>query len=239
MASPTLPLTLSFTQSRPIFLPPINSFQPPISDSMLAISRPQPHNFAQTRFPFPSPPTTPIPRPTIRFPVSRPIIISTPSSPHELEDTGNTFRDIQEHDKAGPDHPPLTMPPPPPPPPPLPPLLFPQHSFPSLPPRPPPPPPPSVSDTVSDECDADCRALHQDSYGARSTCSDGCVVDLVEGGCRRGRGRRCSVPDDMPALRRWLGEGGARVCMGGVRVEGRVWRWLRGCVEVGEGEGGR
>lgn len=53
------------------------------------------------------------------------------------------------------------------------------------------------------------------------------------------RERRYSVPGDVGGLGAGIGRREGRVWLGGIRVEGRVWRWLRACEEAereGDGE---
>lgn len=48
----------------------------------------------------------------------------------------------------------------------------------------------------------------------------------------RGRSRRRSLPGDVEALEECRGRVAARVHFGGTRVEGRIWRWLKGVEEA-------
>lgn len=70
---------------------------------------------------------------------------------------------------------------------------------------------------------------------ARSTHSAD-YVDLGNRDREGARERRYSLPGDVRVLRREIGRREGRGWVGGIRVEGRIWRWLRACEEAAERE---
>lgn len=60
-------------------------------------------------------------------------------------------------------------------------------------------------------------------------------LEITKWGSERGRRRRSSLPADVEALGEMHGRMEARVHFGRIRVEGRIWRWLKG-VEKAERE---